>query len=172
MSVLKSDGNNFHGNLLNYANAYNENNDSNEYDSLEITYQLQKRLGNYYKNNQSSVLNKSKKMNGLVSQDENDVKSCCLDGGEFDFWNVNIPQVNKSSINIESKENFEEDFEEDFQEDFEEEDSETNIENFTNNKDFFGEIKENFNGSTVLSILVVLFVIGVIIFLNFFNKNK
>ena len=56
-----------------------------------------------------------------------------------------------------------------FDEDFEEEDSETNIENFINNKDFFVGIKENFNGSTVLSILVVLFVIGVVIFLNFFK---
>jgi hypothetical protein len=145
-------------NIYNYANTIPSDNNS-----LDTSYALQSRLGNYWKNNPASVLMFSKKYSGLTDFENkiaiplggpiNYTKSNIVNrqdsnffSDEFDFWNlINCKDSNEKSN--ENKENFDNSNEN--KENFD--NSNENKENFDNsneNKENFSNLKENFGNSS------------------------
>lgn len=172
-------GQNFFNELLESGNKIAHNNDKK---SLSVTYELQKRMATYWKNNDKPVLLKSKQHSGMTDLlghseplggsinwqrcgTDNAVGSCihgCPD--EYPFWGTT--KENKIENEKDKKENFENINEVEEQPEI--------IENFTV-EDVMGH-KENFSGNTCMIlwiVLIVVLVLGVGGYLLFTrNKNK
>lgn len=147
MAFAHSIGQDFFKDLLHYTDDKFKGNDNK---SIKTNYELQKRLSNFWKNNDKPVLLKSEKYSGEVSLFNNKPEPLggpinwnnnCTD--EFPFWSFSKKEsleeekdiknpVNKN-LNIEKKNNI--------------------TEHFTPT---IVPIKENFNGNTTFVIIAVV----------------
>ena len=179
MAFAHSKGQDFNNDLLHYTNCNTVNNDNtlNDEKSIKTAYELQKRLANFWKNNQLSVLLKSQKYSGEVSYNNEPEPlggpiNSSEEGEEFPFWELESKSSNTNEDkNEDTNEDTNEDKNEDTNEDTNEEDKKNNVTN-NNVKEKFSplDVKEEFNGGTIVAIIgVILLIIAVIVtqFINF-----
>lgn len=170
MAFAHSIGQDFYNNLLNYTNE-NTTNDNN---SIETSYELQKRLAEFPKNHALPILIKSQKYSGGISLDNkpeplggpiNLTKENCTD--EFPFWSLE----NKYN-NTNKNEHKHEDKHENKHEDEDKDELNKEFDNTHYGKEHFTpiEVKEGFNGGhsifIISAILLIILLISTIFVLS------
>ena len=168
MTFAHSLGQDFYNDLLNYTNENSLNNNN----SIETSYELQKRLADFWKNNGLPTLVKSQKYSGETSLYN---KSEPLGGpinlteehntDEFPFWSMkdtshksNTNETIKTSKSIDNRNETSKSIDNNYQK-----------ENFTP-----VEVKEEFNeeGGNIIFIIVMIFIILLLISTLFVLSKK
>ena len=165
---MTSLGKNYFKELLHYTTDHTKN----DTDAIKMERELQFRLANYFQDNPTPTLLFSKKYSGMVDYNdqkeplggsinplragENNVPSSGACPPEFPFWSFSEKKKDKKNENENEK-------------DEKVENHNDLIENFTN-EDFkdFG-IKENFDGSTIIPIIVGVIVLIVVLLILYFS---
>ena len=166
MAFAHSIGQNFFKDLLHYTNDKTQT----DKDSIQTDYELQKRLSDFWKNNDKPTLLKSQKYSGEVLLNKAvplggplNLSEECQD--EFPYWSIGGNQTNSDIINENENEN-ENDNEND-NSDINNNVNENTKEHFTQN--IYG-VKENFNGNTTTVIIVVILIILLLSIMFFIRK--
>lgn len=178
MAFAHSIGQDFQNDLLHYTN----NISSNDKNSIETSYELQKRLANFWKNNDLPILLQSQKFSGEVSLNNKPeplggpINWCyedCTD--EFPFWSLGKKSL-KSDTNNENDTN---DTDADYDNKHETDKQSNHYENTYNNygnhgKEHFTplEVKEEFNGGHTIFIISMILLIILLISTIFVLSKK
>ena len=163
MDFAHSIGQDFFKDLLHYTNDKTQTDQA----SIQTDYELQKRLSDFWKNNDKPTLLKSQKYSGEVLLNKTvplggpiNFSDGCLT--EFPYWSIGNKQSNPEQANIINDDGNDNDNNND------------NDNEYINTKEHFTQnianIKENFNGNTNIVVIVVILII-LLLFVMFFVRK-
>jgi len=174
MAFAHSIGQDFQNDLLHYTNTISSNDDN----SIEISYELQKRLADYWKNNNLPVLLKSQKFSGEVSLNNkpeplggpiNWNAESCTD--EFPFWSLGKKSnnENKNKNKNENKNEINKQLNNTYHSNHDNRDNHDN-----QGKEHFTPIgvKEEFNGGNTIFIISMILLVILLISTIFILSKK